>query len=689
MAKRDNRLIGPMPEEDYDAVQQMLNTEYNATQSPFNQGDLAIAQSMGFGPEPGTGEIASFQRQPIGKPEIADAYQTLLKYRQAKASLEERLIQNQKWYTLRHWEYLRQLESKKGKEQVEPTSAWLFNSIANRHASAMDNFPSANILPREEGDKPEAKALSSVIPVILQRCQFRRTYSEVMDDKYESGTGMYGVFWDPNIDHGLGGIIVKSVDLINLFWEPGITDLQDSRNLFFVTVQDNDLLEQQYPQLEGKLGGPTLQLPKYIYDDTIDTSDKSTVVDWYYKVKGAGGQSVLHYCKFVAGQDEPLFATENDPQYTDRGWYDHGQYPFVADRAFRCKGSLAGFGYVDIAKSAQEYIDRGDKAILQNMMANARPRHFIRNDGGVNEEEFADATKDFIHVDGTLGADSIQPVQPNPLSSLYETILANKITELKETTGNRDVTTGGTTSGVTAASAIAAMQEAGSRLDRDGNGGSYQAYNEVIYQVTELIRQFYDTPRWFRILGERGAEEFIQYSNAGIRPQPQGPLVNGVPMEAGVEVGYRIPEFDIEVTAEKQSPYSKVAQNELALQLYSAGFFAPNNADAALVCLDMMDFDRKDFVVQKIEQNGTLLKMLVQTQGLAIQLAQQLDAEHGTNLAEQMAMQFQALTEQALPGSAEPGARAAQSLEALGAEKGESPITANARQRVAESTEPR
>ena len=649
------------------------------------QGDAAVAQSLEMSATPDTGELGVFQRMPISRPEISKAYQTLLDYRKGKSSLEHRLIENQKWYTLRHWEYLRQQESREnGKKQVEPTSAWLFNSIANRHASAMDNFPRPNILPREAGDKGEAKALASVIPVILERCNFEQTYSDVIDDKCESGTGVYGIFWDQSMDHGLGGINVKCVDLINLFWEPGITKLQDSKNLFFVTIEDNEALEQQYPQLQNKLGGPTFQLPRYVYDNTVETGDKSTVVDWYYKKRTADGRTILHYCKFIAGQEEPLFATENDEMYRDRGWYDHGMYPFVVDRGFRSKGNIAGFGYVDIAKSAQEYIDRGDQAIMENMLHNARPRHFIRDDGSVNEKEYADVTKDFVHVKGSLGTDSIQPIMPNPLNAMYETILANKIQELKETTGNRDVTTGGTTGGATAASAIAAMQEAGSRLDRDFNKSSYRADRSVIYQVIELIRQFFDTPRWFRILGENGMEKFIQYSNEGIRPQPQGPLVGGVPMEVGIDVGYRIPEFDIEVTAEKQSPYSRMAQNEMAMSMYSAGFFAPNNADAALACLDMMDFDRKDFVIEKIQQNGTLLQMLQATQKLAIQMMAQVNPE----MAAMMQEQFAALTAQSIPGDPDAGAAAAENLEALGAEAGESPITAKARQRVANSTNP-
>lgn len=656
----------------------------------FTSGDVAVAQSLDRSALPDDGSIAPYQRQPISRPEIAEAYQTLLNYKSHKANLERRLIDNQQWYKLRQWECMRNnSEAQKKGEQVEPVSAWLLNSIANKHADAMDNFPAANILPREAGDKQEAKILSSIIPVILDQCELEGTYSQVMDDKIESGTGVYGVFWDASKNNGLGDIDITCVDLINLFWESGITDIQQSRNVFYVTIQDNDILEEEYPQLKDKLSNPSIDVSRYIYDDTIDNNDKSAVVDWYYKKRNSNGKTLLHYCKFIAGQDEPLFATENDPEYAERGWYDHGLYPFVFDILMRCKGTPTGFGYIDIGKSAQEYIDRGDKAILQNMLFNARPRHFIRTDGGVNEQEFADATKDFIHVDGNLGTDSIMPVQPNPLSQLFVTIVSNKIQELKETTGNRDVTTGGTTGGVTAASAIAAMQEAGNRLSRDNNKGGYRAYRKVIFLCIELIRQFFDMPRYFRILGQNGAEEFIQYSNAGIVPQPQGTIVDGVPMEMGVEVGYRLPVFDIEVTAEKQSPYSKMAQNELALQFYSAGFFAPNNADAALACLDMMDFDRKDFVTQKIEQNGTLYQMLVQTQQIALQMAVALDAANGTQLAPQLQAQF-AQAGTTLPGSAKPGAAAAQQLDALGGQANrESSGVRNARTRMAESTAPR
>lgn len=597
--------------------------------------------------------------QPIGTEQVREAYATLQKYKQGKKNLEQRIIDNDLWYKLRHWECMRDK-----KTDVQPTSAWLFNCIANKHADAMDNYPEPNVLPREESDREEAKKLSSIIPVVLDQCRFEKVWSDMWWRKLKSGSGVYGVFWDNTKLNGLGDVSIRNIDILNLFWESGITDIQESRNLFSVELVDNDLLEHQYPQLVGKLGSNSTEVSHYIYDDTVDTTNKSAVVDWYYK-KSAGGKTILHYCKFVDG--EVLFATENDPQYAQRGWYDHGKYPFVFDVQFPEEGTPCGFGYIDIGKDAQSYIDRGNAAVMQNMLANARPRHFIKSDGAVNEEEYADMTKDFVHVDGNLGQDSILPVQGKPLNEIYVTVLSNKIEELKETTGTRDISTGGTTSGVTAASAIAAMQEAGSKLSRDNIKQAYRAFEEVVEMVIEVIRQFYDLPRHFRILGDNGAQEFVTYSKEGLMPRQTA--------DFGV-LGMHIPMFDLEIVAQKASPYSKMSQNELALQFFGAGFFNPQLADQALVCIDMMDFPRKEFVMQKIAQNGTMFQQLMALQ-------------------QQVAMMSQAMGMPAAPvmgmpamGGAVP-AEAVESNQMLGGDSsGEPKNTKQARERVANATSP-
>ena len=620
-------------------------------------------------------------RQPVGKEQVQKATEILRKYKEGKANLEKKIIENEQWYKMRHWEQMRDKQ-----DDVQPSSAWLFNCIANKHADAMDNFPSPNVLPREEGDKGEAEMLSSIIPVILDQCDFEKTYSDVWNYKLKSGTGVYGVYWDKNKHNGLGDISIKKIDIINLFWQSGITNIQDSRNVFNVELVDNDLLINQYPQLSGTLGQGTIDLSKYVYDDAVETTEKSAVVDWYYK-KQSNGKTILHYCKYV--NDTVLFATENStepmldeagnvvkPPMAETGLYDHGKYPFIFDVLFQIEGTPAGFGYIDVGKDNQAYIDRINQAIMKNTLVNAKPRYLSRLDGGINEKEFADTTIDIVHYTGNI--DDILPINAGSLDVTCLNVLNSKIDELKETTGNRDVSQGGTTGGVTSASGLAAQMEAGSKLSRDANKQAYRAYREMIEMVIELIRQFYTIERKFRIMGENGTERFVAYSNANIQPQGQG-------MDMGMDMGYRVPMFDIEITAQKQSPYSKMSQNDLALQFYQAGFFNPQLADQALACLDMMDFDRKHFVMQKITQNGTMFQQMMMMQQQMLAMAQQLDKLTGTNMAQAM---MQGGGQPPMP-QGDSTAKTAETTEVLGGDGGkESSITKNARKRVAESTSP-
>ena len=511
---------------------------------------------------------------PIGREEVKAATRTLFGYRLAKAKLNERLSENEKWYRLRHGESLNGGDT--------PVSAWLFNCIASKHADSMDSIPIASVLAREEADRAEAERLSEIIPQILEQNGFEQTFSDEQWYKLKNGTGVFGVFWDGSKSGGLGDIAVTKIDLTDLYWQPGVNDIQKSENLFHTELIDNAVLEREYPSLIGKLG--TGRCGASGLEIMAESADKSLVVDWYYRVN-VGGKTVLHYCKYVG--ENVIFATENTEAYRESGLYAHGMYPFVFDVLFPVENSPAGFGYIDVGKNAQEYIDRGDTAVMENLLSNARPRHFIRSDGAVNEKEFADLSNTFIHVDGNLGADSIMPVQSTPLNDVYLKVISGKIEELKETTGNRDVSTGGTTSGVTAAAAIAAMQEAGSKLSRDATKQSYRAFAKLVDLIIELIRQFYVFPRPFRVTDRRGTEKFIRYGNAGLLPEPQG-------SDFGIDTGTRLPKFRVTVSSENRDPYSRASQNELALKLYEAGFFDPENRAKAEKCLEIMDFNGRE-----------------------------------------------------------------------------------------------
>jgi hypothetical protein len=564
----------------------------------------------------------------------------LSKYKDGKGNLENRIVNDELWWELRHWEGIGQSKAKRvdksGKEvtstppEPKPSSAWLFNTIQNKHADAMDNYPEPVVLPRERSDEQSAKTLSQILPVVQEYNHFEQVYSDNWWEKLKHGTAVYGIFWDPKKDNGLGDIEIRDIDLLKLFWEPGITDIQKSRNLFIVDLVDNDLLDSEYPQLKGKQKGKVVDVKEYIYDDNVDTSDKSVVVDWYYKVKTPDGRTALHYIKFVGST--LLYASENDPEYRERGFYDHGMYPVVLDVMYPEKGTPIGFGYVAICKDPQLYIDKLSANILENAMMATKKRFFVSDTTAINEQEFLDWNRPLVHVNGPLDDGRIQEIVTQPLSDIYVTVAQMKIEEMKDTAANRDVNSGGTTN-VTAAAAIAALQEAGNKASRDMIAASYRAYTQINTLCVELMRQFYDLSRSFLITGEGSEYQFIDFDNTGLQDQVTGLDTMGNPM-------FRRPVFDLKIKAQKKNPFSRMEQNERAKELYAMGFFAPENAQASLIALDMMDFEGIQTVKEKVMQGQTLLNMVMQmSQQLAaitgvLMPQEETQAGGGTNTAE-------------------------------------------------------
>ena len=575
----------------------------------------------------------------IGIEEVRKASEILRKYKKGKARLEEKIIANEEFWKLRQWNYMND-----GAKDFTPATAWLWSCIQSRYSDAMDSYPTCNFLPRQEDDKGEAKKLSAIVPIIMEQNRYEEVYSDLVWYTLKHGGGVQGVFWDGTKHNGLGDISIKKIDFINIFWEPGITDIQESQNVFNTELVANNILEQKYPQCIGKLGKKTVTLAKYLYDDNVDTDDKSVVVDWYYHTY-VNGKKTLQYVKYV--NDVVLYATENeiiapekvtvDPEtgipltvplgepIAKKGLYDHGLYPFVTMPLYPIEGSICGYGLTDIGRDTQIQIDKLNKAITDNSLEGAAPRYFLRDDGTINIQEFSNPANRLVRVEGDISDSNLRPIDTKPLDSMYLNFLNQKIEEMKYITSNQDSNNGVAPSGITAASAIAALQETAGKNARSTNKVFHRAYREVCYQVVELIRQFYDIPRTFRINPDGMREEFVQYDNKGLVPQAQSTM--------GINMGLRLPEFDIDVSSEKANPYKKMEINEMALSFYNAGFFNPQMTDQALACLNMMDFTRKEDVMQKIQANGTLAELLVLYQQMALQFAQMVGPQQGEEVA--------------------------------------------------------
>lgn len=564
---------------------------------------------------------------------VAEVIQILHEYKDGKTSVDMKATENQEWWRLRHWNVI-QGKTEAGKAKVEVGSAWAVNSILNKHADFMDSFPKANVLAREADDEEEAQILSKILPAIEEHTDAENVYNTAGYDFLIDGTAITAVLWDPMAHDGMGDIKKTNVDIHNVFWQPGIEDIQQSKYFFDVSVADVNDVKLQYPDIAEKIGGGKQGfITEYIHDDNINHQNDIEIINCYYKklemrpvIINIDPQTVathlvpreiLHMAIIIG--DQCVFCSEDNPEYQD-GFYKHGKYPYVFRKCFPVKDSPCGFGYLDIMKYPQRDIDKLDQAIMKNTMMKAKPRWWVKKNADIDKDAFANWDEEIVEVgSGDLGA-TVKQMDVDTLPAIVETHLEAKIDELKEISGNRDFSQGSTASGVTAASAIAALQEAGSKLSRDINKAMYRGSREEYYLEIELIRQFYTEPRTFRIDDGTGRYEYMDYSNVNIAPQdittPEG-------------TRHKKSIFDLEVSAEKQSPFSRASQNETAKELYQMGMFSPDNATPALVCLDMMEFDGKEKIKQQIQQNDTFMQQFQQMQQLIIQLSPEAAVQMG------------------------------------------------------------
>lgn len=487
-------------------------------------------------------------------PNIQEGIKTLYEYIYSKSILTERIRREKNFWAQK---YLND----------DGRSAWLHNSILNKHADIVDNMPTCVCLPREERDVEAAELLSKIIPVINSRCRFEQIYSDNAWNKVRYGTAVYGVFWNSQGYDGLGDVDIRKINIENIFWEMGVEDIDDSKNLFICAMEDNETLFDKYPYL----GKDILYdgLTRSIFGQLCVSDSKSVVVDWYYK-KRRDGRDILHLCKF--SEYGMIYSSELDESCVN-GWYEHARYPVVFDAMYPCDGEVSGFGIISMGRGCDEYIERLDKNIENYANLASNVRFWAKKSLGINIEDFKNTSNSIIEVEGDIDDEKLKRVEVGDMDESVIDIKQMKIDELKEITGCRDVSVGRTSGNVSAASAISMLQNANAKFSRDGIENSCRACIKIWELTLELIRQFYTEERVFRIAGE-GNYEYEYFKPERIRHDD----------------GYS-PSFDIQIDTRKRSYSERQELNNFALQLYEKGGFNKENLDATRLLLTLVDYD--------------------------------------------------------------------------------------------------
>lgn len=560
--------------------------------------------------------------------DVKKLMEAFTQYKSARETLDAKIIENENWFKQAYWQYL--IDKAEGDE---PVSGTLLNAILNKHADFMDNEPAPIFLAREKNDEREAERLSKVIPVVLENANWGEVYDRYCMYKIKQGVGCISATWDDTLENGLGDIVINYIDILRIYWEPNATDIQDSRYVFVLSLIDTDILKEQYnlsKDVDDSFGGQDA-IDILSYDDADQTilENKTIVIDCYERTFTDDGKQIVHLTKIA--NERVLESSMNDSELSE-GIYEHGKYPFVIGQYVPLEGTLEGMGMIDINKNTQGYADKLGSLILNNAVVSSKQRWLMKKDGGINPSDLMDLSKDVIESSTSVDESAIRALQADTLPNIVNQIRLDRILELKEVAGNRDFNQGGTSGGVTAFGAIAALQEAGNKTTRDLVKANYREFKKLTTLVVELVREFYSEDRQFRITGENNNPEYITFNNQNMVNQVSNieesyqelPDGTKVPI-AEWEPSYRKPLYDIQIIAQKENPFNTISHNQMMLDLFKLGAFNPEAATPAELLLDNMIFDGKEKIIQKIKENGGMFQQLQQMQQQMGQMQQQYE----------------------------------------------------------------
>ncbi len=544
---------------------------------------------------------------------MKDAYHEYTNSSEQK-TLNARLIENEQWYQMHQ-----SASGGKDKRIPKTRSGFIFNAILTKHADAMDNYPDIAILPREKSDIELAETLTGLIPYILDRNDFESVYSDNWFSKLKTSS-CYCVNWDSERDGYRGEISITKTDLLNLFWQEGITDIQDSEFVFYHSFMPQHEFISKYGEEAYEKAEKVTTADMYIERQRAFTNEMCLLVDAYYKVFNDDKKSILHFCKFSG--DFVIYSSEDakdgDKKLYPEGYYKHGLYPFFFDVLYPAEQSVAGFGLCDVLNEMQDYIDSLDSMIQTNNRIVGKPRYLVNDSLGVSSDELVDLDKEIISVTGTITDQAFYKIPVDTLPGQVIESRNAKIAELKECIGNRDFQQGGTSNGVTSGTALSVMQQVGDKLSRDIIKSSYRCYKKIILCIIELVRQFYTDERTFRIVGPDGDYQFKKFDNSALLGEASGAGLDenfgfgyGDKGDLGLNESYGVgtalepeetalPYFDVKLTVQKSNPYTRELSNQTILELASSGLFNPEMFDYNVPILRALQFEGRDALIKSL-----------------------------------------------------------------------------------------
>lgn len=513
---------------------------------------------------------------------------------------------------------MRQLKQDE-KAYTAPASNTLNSCIDNVIADQIDNMPEAKMVPEREDTAQFAEEMSDVIAYLLYQSNWQEIYRGVMEDAVVTGTGIVETLWDDDAENGEGMARVIQWHPEDFYPDPAYEDIQSGRGVFKATRTTVAWVDEHYPHAKGYVQGDrTTQQDDYwhpMYESPSEDQPTTILEFWYKRWDAEKRKNRVHKAILAGGallySTELSFGGPKKDEYKE-GVYAHGLYPFELFRYRDVFRRPFGTGLVHDYRDTQIAIDRYQKYIDDNARISSIQRHFVREGAGISAEDIADTSKVILTWKGNDIREVLQTTQAAPLNGQVYQIMNYMVDTMKQDCGQNQFTRGEGGLGVTAATAIQALQEAGGKITRMHTESFKASFRNMVEQLMWVVSEYLSPDRQFYIVGGWDSTENMKNR-----------LISLVaPDKEGDEL--LKPAYAVRVQVQRNNPLQIQADNEFLMQVAQVCAQAGQPLPPETVVRLMEGYRTKSSVLKAVLENSQTQQMIAQLQAQVEQLTSQL-----------------------------------------------------------------
>jgi hypothetical protein len=413
--------------------------------------------------------------------------------------------------------------------------------------------PSAFVVPAssEDRDLYAANAGEQIWDSIYHSKKLHRILRRAVWWASTTGNGFIKCWWDDDkVDEAtgvVGDICYEQISPFHIF-VPNLKlqDIEDQPMVMHAVNHDIEALEMAYgvkiehAKDQSEVLNESFQTAMGIDTNVAKKQDKVVVIEAWIKPN--------KYKKFPNG----ALLTVAGSQILNlvEGWpYEHKQYPFIHIQHIETGKFYGESTITDLIPLQREY-NRTRGQIIESKNKMSKPQ-LAAEQGSIDASKVTSEPGQIIFY-----RPGFQAPQPIPLQSLPSYVLEEQDRikmDMDEISGQHEVSRGQAPAGVTAATAIAYLQE----QDDTKLSGTYDNIEEgmekLAHQTLVFVKQFWDTPRMIKTTGQDQSFDVLTFQGSDLRDNTD------IRMEAGSAL-----------------PTSRAAKQAFVMDLMKMGFIDPN-----------------------------------------------------------------------------------------------------------------